>query len=214
MGVACSICASTKGPFTQEPTGVKTSPYFVKCQTCAQKYTQISFDGTIGRNPAPSLYRKYFHECPNCHSLYYGAIPYAYLHYSVTECPICGEGLPIGSDLEFANAGPETQDALKSGVFRDEHRSLDYLKPLYDKLVARHSSLSKAIDNIMLIETERGNDIWVITKGTDPNLTEALQKVLFNIVDKKLSFSSSQRFSFAKGDIKKILFQDKLTDLA
>ena len=214
MGMACSICASTEGPFTQEPTRVSSSPFFVKCHSCVQKYTQISFDSTIGRNPTPSLYSKYFHECPSCHSLYYGAVPYATLHYSVTKCPVCGEGFPTGSDLEFSNAGPETQDALKSGVFRDEDRSLDYLKPLYDKLVAQHSALSKAIDNIMLIETERGNDIWVITKGSDSILTGALQTILFNIVEKKLRFSNSQRFSFAKGEIKKILFRDKLTDMA
>lgn len=208
MGMACSICASTEGPFTQEPTGVKTSPFFVKCDACAQKYTEISFDRTIGRNPVPSLYKKYFHECSNCHSLFYGAIPYAYLHYSVAKCPMCGEGFPTGSDIEFLNIGEANQDAIKSGVYRNEDRSLDYLKPLYDKLVAQHSTLSKAIDSIMLIETERGNDIWVITKGSDPILTGTLQTILFNTVDRKLSFSSAQRLSFAKGEIKKIILQD------
>jgi hypothetical protein len=41
------------------------------------------------------------------------------------------------------------------------------LELLYEKIVAMHPTSSKAIDNIMLVATEKGKDIWVITKGND-----------------------------------------------
>jgi len=71
------------------------------------------------------------------------------------------------------------------------------LELLYEKIVAMHPTLSKAIDNIMLVATEKGKDIWVITKGNDGQVGEALRWVLFKLVDRRLSFAGSQRFDFA-----------------
>jgi len=208
--LVCSICANTDGPFVQEPTGRAATPHFVKCSTCAQKYIQISFTGTAGPNPSEKTFNEYFHECPQCHSLYYGSIPYAFFHYSVEKCPVCQRDFPDGSDMEFENTGVEEQEAIMSGVFKDEFRSLDHLKPIYEKLVKQYPKYSKVFEKIMLVETKRGNDIWVITKGSDMRKVRNLQSLIFKLSDKAFSFSNSQRFKFAKSDIVKIIDQVKV----
>ncbi len=195
MTTVCSICASTEGPFTQEMTGVTSSPYFIKCQSCNLNFPAISFDGTVGRSPSRSSFEKYFYECPDCGTLFYKAIPYAFLHFGVTECPNCNRDLPGGEDIEFLDSSKANQGVLMN-TFKPD--SLEELEPLYEKLVAQQPKLSKAIANVMLVETAKGYDIWVVCQGSDPATKRSLQPILMAIVDKKLSFFGSGLLKFAR----------------
>jgi hypothetical protein len=76
--------------------------------------------------------------------------------------------------------------------------SLEALEPLYDKLVAQQPKLSKAIANVMLVKTARRYDIWVVCQGSDPATERALRPLLMAFVGKKLSFSSSGLWKFAR----------------
>ena len=195
MTTVCSICASTKGPFTQEATGVASSPYFIKCQSCNLNLPAVSFDGTVGRSTSRSSFEKYFYECPGCGTLFYGAIPYAFTHFGVTECPNCHRAFPAGGDIEFPESSRGDQSVLSNSFGPD---SLEELEPLYEKLVAQQPQLSKAITNVMLVKTARRYDIWVVCQGSDPATERALRPLLMAFVDKKLSFSSSGLWRFAK----------------
>ena len=195
MTTVCSICASTEGPFTQETTGVTSSPYFIKCQSCNLNLPAVSFDGTVGRSPSRSSFEKYFYECPDCGTLFYGAIPYAFTHFGVTECPNCHHAFPAGEDIEFPESSKADQSVLSNSFGPD---SLEELEPLYEKLVAQQPKLSKAIANVMLVKTAKRHDIWVVCRGSDPATKRALRPLLMAFVDKKLSFSGSGLWKFAR----------------
>ena len=90
MTTACSLCASTDGPFLQEPTGLRESPYFYKCQKCSVDNKYTTFKDTVGMNPSKASINEYFYICPGCTNLYYMTIPYANLRYDVKVCPSCG----------------------------------------------------------------------------------------------------------------------------
>jgi len=194
MKTACSICASIEGPFTQEPTGVAASPHFVKCQTCAQKYTGITFKGTVGSGASPASVQKYFYQCPGCANLYYKAIPYAFLSFDVRQCPSCDHAFPTEESVEFPESSRTFQMAMKGSATQ---RTPEELDEIYDKLVELHPLISKAVENIMLVETPQGRDIWAITAGNDPQVQQALQWILMKAADRKLTFSQSQRSDFA-----------------
>jgi len=207
MTIICSICASIEGPFTQEPTGVSLSPYFIKCQSCTQKFPYISFDKTVGKSASRSSVEKYFYKCPKCRSLYYKAIPYAFLNFDVRECPGCNHPFPSEQDIEFPESSRAYKSVMKGAAFK---LSPEELELLYEKLLKMQPVLSKAIDDILLVETPKGKDIWVVCMGNDSEVQSALQWILMKAVDKKMSFSSSRRYEFAmKEDGLKILRQSK-----
>ena len=78
----------------------------------------------------------------------------------------------------------------------------DSFEPLFDKLVELLPKLSNAIDAILLVESQKGKDIWVVCKGNDPQVQKALQWVLMKAIDRKMSFSGSQRYDFAIAGVK------------
>jgi len=192
MTTVCSICGSTESPFTQEPTGVMSSPYFIKCQSCNLNLSEITFNGTVGRSPSKIKFEEYFYECPDCGMLFYRAIPYAYTHFGITGCPNCNHAFPASEDIKF----PNSTKAVLSNFFKPD--SLEELELLYEKLVVQLPKLSKAIANVMLVETARGYDIWVVCKGSDPVIESSLRPLLMTFVDKKLSFSCSALLKFAR----------------
>jgi hypothetical protein len=194
MTVACSICASTDGPFAQEPTGVATSPHFVKCQTCTQKYAGISFKGTVGSSATLDSVKGSFYPCSGCENLYYKAIPYAFLNFDVRQCPSCDHPFPTEESIEYPQSSKAYKVALKGSAF---NRTAEELDAIYEKLVTIQPKLSKAVENIMLVESPQGRDIWAVLAGDDSRVQEALQWILMKAADRKLTFSGSQRYDFA-----------------
>jgi hypothetical protein len=194
MTVTCSICASTEGPFIQEPTGVPASPYFIKCHVCAHDNEFITFKNTVGMVASPQAMQRYFYKCPGCGNLYYKAVPYAFLRYNVKQCPSCGNAFPAEEDILFPESAQAFGMAMKGSPF---NLASEEIEPLYEKLLKIQPLLSKAIDDILLVETPKGKDIWVICRGYDSEVQNALEWVLMKGVDNKLSFSQSQRADFA-----------------
>ncbi len=205
MTTACSLCASTDGPFLQEPTGLRKSPYFYKCQKCSVDNKYTTFKDTVGMNPSKASISEYFYICPGCANLYYMAIPYANLRYDVKVCPSCGTQFPSEEDIAYTAEHQAYKVALKGRPYNLPEEAFE---PLYDKLLEVLPKLSKAIDDFLLVETKKGKDIWAITKGNDSQMEKALQWVLMKAVDRKMSFSSSQRYDFAIKGVK-ILKQSK-----
>lgn len=195
MTTVCSICASTEGPFTQETTGVTSSPYFIKCQSCNLNFTQISFGGTIGHSPSRSKFEEYFFECPDCGTLFYCAIPYAFTDFGVTECPNCHHAFPASEDIEFPESSKANQSVLMDSFVPE---SLEETELLYEKMVAQQPKLAKAIANVMLVKTPRGHDIWIVCQGSDSSVANSIRPLLMAFVDNKLSFPGSMLWKFAK----------------
>lgn len=205
MKISCSLCASIDGPFLQEPTGLSKSPFFYKCQKCSEENKYTTFKDTVGLRLSESSVREFFYICPGCANLYYMAIPYAYLRYDVKSCPSCGCLFPSEEDISYSEESQTFKVVLKGGPY---NLSEDAFEPLYNKLLALTPKLSKAIDEVLLVETPRGKDIWVVCKGNDSQVEKALQWVLMKAVDRAMTFSSSQRFDFAIKEVK-ILKQSK-----
>lgn len=191
MANVCSICASTEGPFTQEPTGVTSSPFFIKCEKCNYMYPRITFEGNT-KNPSQDTFEKYYYKCSGCGALFYKAIPYAFTYFGVRECPVCNHPFPSEEDIKF----PNSTKCVMSNIFGRD--TLEELEPLYEKLVEQQAKLSKAIDNIMLVKTDKKYDLWVVTKGSDGEIQSSLRPILLRITDNKLAFSISQLLKFAK----------------
>lgn len=190
----CSICASTDGPFIQEPTGVPTSPFFIKCQACTQKYPYISFDKTVGKGAPLKSVSKYFYQCEGCGNLFYNAIPYAFQHYGVKACPGCQHPFPSEKDIQFPPSSLAYKSVLKGANFS---LSSTEIEELYEKLLLIQPQFSKAIEKIFLVELPKGSDIWVICIGNDSEVENALRSILLKETDRRMTFSSSQRFEFA-----------------
>jgi hypothetical protein len=197
MTPVCSICASVEGPYIQEPTGVPSSPFFYKCRACTQKYPEITFDKTVMRGSAFELVKQYFYICPGCGNMYYKAIPYAFLRFDLRKCPACDHPFPTESDIEFPVSSQAVQIALMGSSI-----SLppEEITPLFDKLVEILPALSKAIDEIVLVDTPKRREIWAVCKGNHGQVQEALRWVLLKAVNRKLTFSQSQRADVALKD--------------
>jgi len=203
--IICSICAFTEGPFIQESTGVPTSPNFYKCQSCAQDYTHISFDKTVGKGAPIQLVNKYFYPCAGCGSLFYNAIPYAYLNFSVKACPGCQHPFPSEKDIHFPPSDIAFQSVLKGSNSALTHAEIE---EVFMKLTMIQPKISKAINQILLVELPKGPDIWVVCKGNDAQIQNTLRLVLSKETGRRMSFSSSQRYEFAmKIDGLKVLRQ-------
>ena len=191
----CSICASTEGPFAQEETGIRSSPYFIKCESCQTKFPLVSFASTVGHSPSKSIFKDFFYECPKCGILFYRKIPYAYTRFGVSGCPNCRHSFPSMEDIEYPESSKTHRAVMNNASGPD---SPEELEPLYENLVANKPKLSKTIENVMLVKTANYHDIWVVCKGADMDIESSLRPFLMAFVDHKLTFGATRRWKFAR----------------
>jgi len=213
MTTYCHVCAKPiKGAYSKEniPSGVTSHTVFIKCQSCSSDYPGITFADSAGRNPTRSSFENSFYECNGCGSLYFCSskgIPFAYSGFSVEACPKCGQPLPTGAEIEFEPS--DESRALQGG----SPGSLEKMQPLYKTLsesVPKHPSLSKIVTSIMLVNTPRGHDIWVIYQAEfDFNTERAIVTQLRKLVD-GIAFSGSQALEYALKDNMTIIEENKI----
>ncbi|TFH42663.1 MAG: hypothetical protein E4G94_05905 [ANME-2 cluster archaeon] len=168
----------------------------------------------MGKGASSSSVEKYFYTCPKCRSLYYKAIPFAFYSFDVRECPGCNHPFPSEQDIEFSEASRVHKSVMQARAFTNPRHTPEKLETLYEKLLKLLPVLSKAIDDIMLVDTPEGKDIWVVCMGRDDHekgdVETPLQYILGKAIDYDLSFSLSTTYEGAmKEEGLKILRQSK-----
>jgi len=216
MSTYCHVCAQPiEGPYSSEkiPPGVTSNAFFVKCQSCTSKYPGITFASTAGRSPTRSSFEYSFYECEGCGSLFYcgtKGIPFAYSNFNAETCPNCGQSLPTGEQIDFEPSDTAPLMALMNGF----PGPLEKMQPLYETLteaVPKHLTLSKIVTNIMLVNTPKGHDIWVIYQADlDFSSERAMVTQLRKLVDNALVFMSGQQLQYALNDDVTIVEQNEV----
>jgi hypothetical protein len=197
MTTYCHVCARPiEGPCSKEkiPPGVTSHAFFIKCQSCTSDYPGIAFADTAGRNPTRSSFEQSFYECSGCGSLFFcgtKGFPFARSNFGVECCPKCGQVFPTGEQigLQLSDTAPPRAVMNLTGD------TLEKMQPLYEtltELVPKHPTLSKVVTMILLVNTPKGHDVWVVHQTDfDFDTERAIIAQLRKLVDGALAFSSS-----------------------